>query len=209
MRYFGNPSTPKVRDAMTTGLLDMIATPRQGNKLPSDVTWCADNSCFVNYPGDDEWLAWLTSYTPEERSRCLFAVAPDVVGDAAATLERSLPWLPRIRALGYPAAFVAQNGAETVGVPWGEFDALFIGGDTAWKLGPHARTLAAEAKRRGKWVHMGRVNSERRLRYADAIGCDSADGTYIAFGPDLNLPTVLGWLRATNDQGALDLGGVA
>lgn len=28
---------------------------------------------------------------------------------------------------------------------------------------------------------MGRVNSERRLRYAHTIGCDSADGTYIKF----------------------------
>ena len=35
----------------------------------------------------------------------------------------------------------------------------------------------AEAKRRRKWVHMGRVNSERRIRYAASIGCDSIDGT--------------------------------
>ena len=30
---------------------------------------------------------------------------------------------------------------------------------------------------RGKWVHMGRVNSTRRIRYAASIGCDSVDGT--------------------------------
>lgn len=47
-------------------------------------------------------------------------------------------------------------------------------------------------------MHMGRVNSERRLRYADAIGCDSADGTYLAFGPDVNLPDVLAWLRVVD-----------
>jgi hypothetical protein len=202
---------------MSTGLLDMIATPKQGNKLPADVTWCADNGCFSKgYPGDDAWFAWLESFTPEERARCLFAVAPDVVGDAVATETRSRPWLAKIRALGYPVAYVAQDGLEDLEMPgddggdwWDDFDVLFIGGSTEWKLGRHAINLAAEAKRRGKWVHMGRVNSERRLRYADAIGCDSADGTYIAFGPDLNLPTVLGWLRATNDQGALDFGGVA
>jgi hypothetical protein len=38
-----------------------------------------------------------------------------------------------------------------------------------------------EARRRGVWTHMGRVNSERRLRYAALIGCQSADGTYLAF----------------------------
>ena len=61
----------------------------------------------------------------------------------------------------------------------------------------------AEAKRRGKHVHMGRVNSLTRLRYADHIGCDSADGTYLVFGPDVNLPKLLDWLTAVNDQGTL------
>jgi hypothetical protein len=50
---------------------------------------------------------------------------------------------------------------------------------------------------------MGRVNSFRRLRYAQAIGCDSADGTYIAFGPNQNLPNVLAWLDAINGQSYL------
>jgi hypothetical protein len=34
----------------------------------------------------------------------------------------------------------------------------------------------------------------RRLRYATSIGCHSADGTFLAFGPDRNLPRLLGWL---------------
>lgn len=72
-----------------------------------------------------------------------------------------------------------------------------------WKLGAGARHLTTEAKRRGKWRHMGRVNSGERLRRADAMGCDSADGNYVRFGPDINLPKLLGWLRAVNDQGVL------
>lgn len=199
MRYFANPSTQPVRDAMAAGLLGMIATPNQGNAIPPSVVWCADNGCFgKGYPGDYGWLWWLASYTSEQRSRCAFAVAPDVVGDAAATLTHSVPWLPVIRNLGYPAALAAQNGLEDLDVPWSEFDVLFIGGDTAWKLGAAARQLIREAKTRGKTVHMGRVNSERRFRYAHAISCDSVDGTYIAFGPDRNLPNVLAWRRTVN-----------
>ncbi|WP_089802118.1 hypothetical protein [Cellulomonas sp. KH9] len=196
---------------MNSGLINMIATPKQGNPIPPGAAWCADNGCFgKGYPGDDAWFAWLQAFTPEQRGRCLFAVAPDVVGDAVATLARSAPWLARIRSLGYPAAFVAQNGLENLAVPWDDFDVLFIGGDTAWKLGRHARALIAEAKSRGKWVHMGRVNSERRLRYASAVGCDSADGTYIAFGPDQNLPNVLAWLRGVNGSSPLfTVGGAA
>jgi hypothetical protein len=194
VRYFANPSTQRVRDAMTAGLLSCIDTPKQGNRPVRGAEWCADNGVFgKGYPGDDAWWEWVERRAQIDPELCVFVVAPDVVADAAATLARSLPWLPKIRALGVPAAFVIQDGQEHLPVPWDEFDVMFIGGSTDWKLGPHARSLTAEAKRLGKHVHMGRVNSARRFRYAEAIGCDSADGTYIAFGPDINLPTVLGW----------------
>jgi hypothetical protein len=191
--------------SMRAGDLGYIDTPAQGNKRPEGVTWAADNGCFgKGYPGDGEWFAWLRR-NAADASSCLFAVAPDVVADAAATLERSRPWLPRIRSLGYPAALVAQDGLEDLDVPWDEFDVLFIGGSTEWKLGPYARAVIHEAKRRGKWVHMGRVNSEKRYRYAHALGCDSADGTFLVFGPDKNLPRLKTWLRSA-DQGLLDFG---
>lgn len=179
---------------MTCGLLGQIVTPAAGNRLLPGVEWVGDNCCFGSgYPGDEAYLEWLAGFP---RAGCRFVVAPDVVGDADATLARSLPMLAPIRALGLPVAYVGQNGARPDGLPWGDFDALFLGGDTAWKLGAEARALVDEARRRGVWVHMGRVNSLRRLRYAQAIGCDSADGTYLAFGPDRNLPQLLGWLRA-------------
>jgi hypothetical protein len=193
VRYFANPSTPRVRDAMTAGLLGCITTPKQGNKIPEGAVFCADNGVFgKGYPGDEAWWAWVQGLP---RENCAFVVAPDVVADAAATIERSAPWLARIRSAGFPVAFVAQDGLESLEVPWDDFDVLFIGGSTDWKLSRHARALTTAAKARGKDVHMGRVNSEKRLRYAEFIGCDSADGTYIAFGPDTNLPNVLGWLR--------------
>jgi hypothetical protein len=142
--------------------------------------WAADNGCFAQ--GErfklERFYAWLESVP---RSRLLFAVAPDVFPDAEATLERSRPVLKELRARGYPAAFVAQNDAERGEIPWDEFDCLFLGGETRWKLGAGARALTEQARREGKWVHMGRVNSERRLRYATLIGCDSADGTFLRF----------------------------
>lgn len=202
MLYLANPCAPKAVAAMRDGLIGYMDTPAQGNARPAGVTWAADNGCFgAGYPGDDAWLAWLTANSPDG---CLFATAPDVVGDAAATLERSAPHLPAIRDLGYPAALVAQDGLTEGATPWDELDALFIGGTTAWKLGPDAAALVAVAKRRGKHVHMGRVNSRRRWQYAEHIGCDSVDGTYLTFGPDVNLPRLLGWTHAT-----LPIGGAA
>jgi hypothetical protein len=150
---------------------------------PPGQPWAVDNGRFSRPEQyiDAGYLAWLRTLPYQDR--CLFATAPDVVGDAAATLELSLPMLPRIRALGLPAAFVGQDGLTIDTTPWDAFDALFIGGTTEWKLSEVAYQLAAEAKRRGKWTHMGRVNSWRRFRAAAAAGYDSADGTYLRFDP--------------------------
>lgn len=202
IRYYANPSTERVRDAMRAGLLGCIATPAQGNKIPEGVDWVADNGAFSDRFDEGKWWKFLND-NAHRADTCAFAVAPDVVADAAATLERSTPWLPRIRALGYPAAFVAQDGQESLDVPWDNFDVLFVGGSTAWKLGTHAAALVAEAKARGKGVHCGRVNSQVRMRYMTHIGVDSCDGTFLAFGPDTNLPRLLSWLQDAHQQPAL------
>lgn len=209
MLYLANPCGPAVIDAMRAEQLGFIDTPAQGNKRPAGLVWCADNGCFgKGYPGDAQWVEWLRK-NQADAHMCLFATAPDVVGDAAATLERSAPWLPLIRDLGYPAALVAQDGLEGLEVPWETFDVLFIGGSTEWKLGAAARRLVKAAKSRGKRVHMGRVNSLRRYRYAEAIGCDTVDGTFLVFGPDKNLGRLQNWIRNLEEQPALDIFGVA
>lgn len=203
--YFANPTAnPECHEAMADGVIGFIDTPRQGLRSvrANGVTWCADNGCFGKRFDEAAWWEWLCA-NAVDADRCAFATAPDVVGDARATLERSRPWLAKIRQLGYPAAFVAQDGIEDIEVPWDEFDVLFIGGSTGWKLGSIARALVGEAKARGKQVHMGRVNSLRRYRYAESIGCDSVDGTFLTYGPTVNLPRLLGWVRDLTDRPAL------
>lgn len=183
---------------MRDGRLGFIDTPAQGNRRPSDVLWCADNGCFgKGWPGYDKWLGWLAKHS-WDTALCAFATAPDVVGDAASTLARSTPWLSRIRDAGYPAALVGQDGLENLDVPWDDFDAFFVGGGTEWKLGPAALELSLEARRRGKWVHVGRVNSRKRFRYCrDVMRADSVDGTFLVFGPQVNLPKLLSWVDET------------
>lgn len=217
MLYLTTPSTPEVRQAMTDGLIGCMTTPAQGNRIPDGAVWAADNGRFGcdgkgrNWPGHGKWWAWLVRQvdTYDGENRCLWALAPDVPFDAAATLAESRAWLPRIRSLGIPAAFAAQNGCDLIGVPWDDFDVLFLAGDTAWKIGSVAEALSIEARRRGKAVHMGRVNSLWRLTRAEEFGCTSADGTYVAFGPDINLPRLAGWLDAIDTQHQPTLFGVA
>lgn len=162
--------------------------------------WAADNGCFTNPKLDvREYLKWLKRLG-KYRETCLFATAPDVVGDNKATWERSEPVLPKIRALGYPAALVAQDGIENHEIQWDTFDCLFIGGTTEWKLSGDAFSVTRQALREGKWVHMGRVNSFRRLLRARYYGCQSTDGTQLAFAPDKNLALLERWLDFINAQ---------
>lgn len=161
--------------------------------------WAADNGCFNR--GDqfdpDNWMAWLTRLAQPEvkgfdglpaTNTCLFAVLPDEVGDPVATWRRSSRYVDDVKALGYAVALAAQDGLTIDTCPWDEFDCLFIGGSTEWKLSEQAIRLGREARDRGKWTHVGRVNSETRMEWCATAGFDSADGTWMAFGTDANLP---------------------
>jgi hypothetical protein len=194
--YLSTPSRGPVAEAMSAGLIGCMTTPKQGNILPAGCWYACDNGKFgKGWPGPEKWFEWLQRTVERyDAEKCLWAVAPDVPFDAAATLNESAEWLPKIRALGIPVAFAAQNGSEAPGlIPWDQIDVLFLAGDTEWKLSRVAAELADEATSRGLKVHMGRVNSEGRMRHASAIGCNTADGTFIAFGPKKNLARVLNW----------------
>lgn len=204
-----NPKTiPVLSEHHMIGVLTQPATLHKAYVKPFKI-WAADNGCFTQ--GDrfvlSNYLRWLGGFS-DIAGRCAFATAPDVLSDAEATWARSAPVFPQLRAIGFKAALVAQNGMEQMAVAWDEFDALFLGGDTEWKLSYHARDLCREAKSRGKWVHMGRVNSQRRIEIAESFGCDSVDGNYLGFGPDVNIPRLLGWLNGLHREPMLNLGGL-
>lgn len=230
MRYFATASTERVRDAMRADLLGQIITPAAGNRPLAGVDLIADNGIYSRaYPGDGPYLDWLEDRA-SSRARFRFAVAPDVVADHEATMERSAPMFRPIREVANGVAVCAQNGATPTNLPWGDIDAVFLAGIVEcvrcnwwprvedlpqtqcpdghelveWKIGPGAAAVAAEARRRRVWCHMGRVNSWRRLIKAKFMGCDSADGTFLAFGPDRNLPQLLGWLDDVNQPDLFD-----
>lgn len=183
---------------MSTGLIGLMTSWVKGGDpkaLPHVKVWAADNGKFASTTTFDldKYLGWL-SRVSIYKDKCLFATAPDVVADARATLLESAPVMPLIRSLGYKVAFVLQDGATDDLIPWDDLDVLFIGGSTEWKLGETAREFTKQSILRGKAVHMGRVNSYKRLAYANEIGCTSADGTFLRFGPDRRLPEVLHWM---------------
>lgn len=135
--------------------------------------WAADNGAFSGFDMA-AWQSMLARKTPH-RDACLFVALPDVVGAARRTLEV----FARVRqfADGWPLALVGQDGLETLDVPWDDFDALFVGGSTEWKMSNAAADLVRTAKILGKHTHIGRVNTFDRWRHFAKLGADTCDGT--------------------------------
>ena len=178
------PQSEAIRDRMRAMGVGIMRTPGMGNSLDvvaSFPCWAADNGCFSAKWDPTRWLAFLTRFASVPN--CLFAVCPDVVGDAVATRTRWDEWAPTVRALGYPVAYVLQDGEDGSTIP-ADADWLFIGGSTQYKL---STTVAGIVAVTALPVHMGRVNSIRRLALAARFGCTSADGTFLAYGAEANI----------------------
>ena len=207
MIYLSGADNKALRAVADTASVGLIVTP--GIRYATSTIdryrwWAADNACYKQGDAFDlgQYLAWLEKHS-SIASKCLFATAPDVVSDWQATWKRSADVLPKIRGLGYRAAVVLQDGC--VDVPWDEIDAVFVGASVAWKLLHVAAKLCHQAADRGKLVHVGKVSSSRRMMAAQQMRTTSCDGTFLAFGPDKNLPRVMKWLKNERENPCLNL----
>jgi len=188
-------ASPKTLAPYRTENLGVLSSPRRFYKQREGIEtwrWAADNDAFSQWD-DDRYRRMLDGIWGLKG--CLFVTAPDVVGDSQRTLEQFEEWYDDLIAVLQPIALVGQDGMEPDQVPWERIDAFFVGGTTEWKMGPGSARLIREAKDRDKWVHMGRVNSYERTRYAQWLGCDSIDGTQFSWFRDTKLPAYLNALR--------------
>lgn len=105
-------------------------------------------------------------------------VIPDIVAGGARSLEFSLSWRAELRGYGRPLLLAVQNGMEVEHVRphvGGEVG-IFVGGDTEWKIATMRvwGRLAAEVD---CYLHVGRVNTVRRVVMCAAAGAHSFDGS--------------------------------
>lgn len=199
-------ASPATLAPYRNGHLGVLCSPRcvYGDDI-QEWRWAADNDAFSKW-NEGKYRAMLDRI--KGRVGCLFVTAPDVVGDAKQTVRNFYEWAADLNRTEQPIALVGQDGLDTKDVPWEAIDAFFVGGTTEWKLSIPAYRLMREAKDRGKWVHMGRVNSVERVKYARWVGCDSVDGTSFSWFRDTYLPFYLRMLAGGVDrQAASDVGG--
>jgi hypothetical protein len=160
-----------------------LRTPLTGYARKDGVEWVMDNGAYSNF---DENKFSRMAQTAMFDENCHWLAMPDVVGDHEQTLNLFHEWKVRLCNHYIPCrpkfkkwAFVIQDGATIETIPWDEIKAVFLGGTTQFKLSSRAYMILLEAKAKGKWVHVGRVNTVGRISYFHDVA-DSIDGSGIA-----------------------------
>ena len=144
--------------------------------LNAGAYWMMDNNNFTGDFDIKKWLNQLLKNLPYQDS-CIGIPVPDSIGDSLKTIRLFSQYYKVVSDMGYKVSFVSQDGITPEITPWDSFDVLFVGGTDRHKLSDEAVIMIAEAKLRGKWVHVGRVNSAKRIKRFWMV--DSVDGTHL------------------------------
>lgn len=108
-------------------------------------------------------------------------VLPDIVEGGLASLDYSLRWMERLRGIPTRLLIAVQDGmqVEDVRCMLNPTVGIFVGGSTEWKEAT-AVAWGSVARRRNCYLHVGRVNTVRRIRICAAAGASSIDGTSVS-----------------------------
>lgn len=157
-------------------LAGQLITPLTGYSRWTD-EFAIDNGAYTIFR--IERFQMILKREAEVKSLCKWVAVPDCVGSARRTREI---WKYRFDMVpaGWPLAYVCQDGTEDIGIPWDDCVAVFIGGSTEWKDGPHAAEIIKTAKILGKQSHVGRINTAKRFKHFDKLGADTCDGSGLA-----------------------------
>ncbi len=175
--------------ASRTGTRRNLAALRDaGWRLLVSATGCLRNEGFAYGLDNGAWTSFAQGRPFDER---LFGIAltkmgqgadwtviPDIVAGGIPSLEFSLSWMRRVLDATERGLIAVQDGMsiEDVRGFLGSRVGIFVGGSTEWK----ERTLESWAqlgRSLGCWVHVGRVNSQRRINLCAHVGATSFDGT--------------------------------
>jgi hypothetical protein len=174
-----------------------LRTPLTSYARAPGIPYGLDNGCFKTFDRTE----WDRLLEQAEIDSPVFACLPDVVCDAQRTIE--LFHYFKSHTNGIPRALVLQNGIEHTFIPWDDVHAVFIGGDDKFKFSEIALRAARTAKMLGKWVHVGRVNTARRVRNWLGLA-DSCDGSGMSMY-DHMLEDVLNEIKGEHPQHAMPL----
>lgn len=135
----------------------------------------------LEFTGEVNELGWIFDYAEAKAQWDKVKSDLDMVANRNVTMQRWQQYFPIVKQFGFDAAFAVQDGMDPADVP-PDAAVVFVGGSTVWKW----RTLRMWCES-FKRVHVGRVNSYRRLCQCHDAGAESCDGT--------------GWFRGDHGSG--------
>jgi hypothetical protein len=141
--------------------------------------YALDNGAWTAFTQKQAWdesafLSALDRFGPGAD----WVVAPDIVCGGKDSLKLSISWLARCLDKSKLVLIPVQDGMtphDVAGVLC-RYQGIFVGGSEEWK----EKTIhewAQLARERNAYCHVGRVNSQRRLRLCQMAGVDSFDGS--------------------------------
>lgn len=205
MKLMLDQSTKKIRELRsTTGLkIHQLRTPLTQYKPEYGISYGLDNGAFTQFKA--RTFTRMAEAAVDD-SRCLWIAVPDYPMCAYSTIGLFRHWKHVIKR---KRAFVLQNDIHRYKklIPWNEIVCVFVGGDDNFKESKEAVEIAIEARKRRKWVHVGRVNTVRRLDFWEPYA-HSIDGSGIARFDHMRNPVIkyLQKTKNTTQRGLKDYG---
>lgn len=157
--------------------------------------WDQATNTFDDVKWEQTERAWrqLIFWATAAAERPLWAIVPDVPGNAEATIERWPRFAPDLERAGITLAVAVQDGMSPADVraltPAPRV--ICVGGTTEWKWSTAA--LWCESFPR---VHVLRCNSPERLHELERMGCESTDGTGWSRGDRKQTAGLEAWARS-------------
>jgi hypothetical protein len=147
-----------------------------------------DNGAWTAFQAGEDWD------TPAYRGRfeallithgqdADWIAVPDIVEGGLVSLAVSLRWLEMLREEFPAQTFLipVQDGmcGEDLDPYLDACTGVFVGGSTSWKE-QTAHIWGAVCRKHDAWLHIGRVNSRRRIKLCALAGAHSFDGTSVS-----------------------------
>lgn len=149
--------------------------------------WVLDNGAWTAFNKgsefDSEKFRGVLAWSRGEEVPPRFIVVPDIVSDDR-SLEFSRSWFPEVQEytdLPLIAVQDGMSGGDVEGLV-SSGAGIFLGGSTEYKLG-HLEYWGDFCREKGAYYHVGRVNSQKRIRLCFSAGADSFDGTSVTKFP--------------------------
>lgn len=176
--YASRTGTKRNLDAMRANGWRLLVSAK-GVLRTEGFRYCLDNGAWSAFTSGQPFDEYAFQKAFEKLGEAAdFVVVPDIVCGGRQSLDFSLRWLERLQNSPSKLLIAVQNGIKPDDVREYLSPAvgLFVGGDTPWKLAT-VHSWSILARRRACHLHVGRVNSAKRIDLCSRAGAHSVDGT--------------------------------